>query len=135
MGKKTLKLAVFTAVLGLVLYMEGMFAPAYAYHARYTMLLALAGVFWISDFVSGSEALTISGPAKLMLSLVMRFLLAIIVAVVFVFAFKADTRVFAVNFGGVYLSFLGFEIYSLLTNFRTASKNAGIDETDDHIKV
>ncbi|BDD06189.1 hypothetical protein [Aureibacter tunicatorum] len=58
----------------------------------------------------------------LLLSLVIRFFLAIIVAILFVFLFKANSFAFAINFGGIYLFFIGFEIYSLLTKFSNVSE-------------
>ncbi|MCG8476614.1 MAG: hypothetical protein MI784_14195 [Cytophagales bacterium] len=95
--------------------------PHLVYERVWELLLTIGVAFFSCDRLSeslkkfGEEAIIRLG------ALVFRLFLGIITAVLFVFFFKADSFAFAINFIVIYLSFLVFEIYSLLAKFRTIS--------------
>lgn len=51
-------------------------------------------------------------------AMIVRLFISILVAAVIILADKSHVFIFAINFTFLYLLFLGFEIYSILTNLR-----------------
>jgi hypothetical protein len=123
-----IKLLLLTAFLaGIIFLADHFFSWAYIHPAIWIMLIFFLIVSIISHFITNigvrkKDANVINYYFSTML---IRLLLSIGFIGFFVYSKAEDIFLFVANFFILYLLYVGFEIYWLLTNLRRNSKNAG----------
>jgi hypothetical protein len=118
--KSSLQLLVFTA--GIVLIFQGLGSafPQWLYHNIVYLYLYFFILTTLSLLVL--DQVQKHQPEKFVNSyfgiMVARLFISLGVALVFIFLDRPNAKVFVANFTVLYLFFLGFEIYGILTNLR-----------------
>jgi len=118
----------FLIAIGVVIFEY--FVPKYTYHLVWLILiffflLTLASLFVIEKVTrkKADNFLAIYFSA-----MIGRLFISIIFAAIFILADRTHVFNFAMNFLVLYLLFLGFEIYGILTNLRLHFKKGSRDE-------
>lgn len=116
----SIKLLIFTLLLsGAVFFMQYLELPFIHQYIWY-----IIGFFFIQSLLTtfiagkGIKKNSVNFPPFYFMSMILRLVLTIILAFVFIAIQTPDLNVFVGNFLILYLLFLIFEIYSLLTNLR-----------------
>jgi len=118
----------FLVAIGVALFEY--FVPAYTYHLVWLVLiffflLTLASLY-IIEKVTRKKADNFL--AIYFTAMIGRLFISIIFAAIFILTDRANVFNFAINFLVLYLLFLGFEIYGILTNLRLHFKKGSRDE-------
>ena len=115
------RLITFTLILGLLIFGLRHFKPHWVYPDIIFVLAFFLFVFLCSYFII-QLSFTRRDPRQAvsihLAAMVARLILCVIAAFVFIKFDPAFSDLFVVNFLVVYLFYLGFEIYSLLSNLR-----------------
>ncbi len=116
---------VFTAVFGLYFIV-----PEYIYQQVWIILvffflLTLGSLLVIEKFTKKNSKNFLGVYFTAMIA---RLFISIIFATIFILTDRANVFNFAINFLFLYLLFLGFEIYGIITNLRTHFKKGSGDE-------
>jgi hypothetical protein len=115
-------------ILGVFLF--AYFVPEYTYHnvwiiVGFFILLTLASLYVIEKMTrkKGDNFLAVYFSA-----MVGRLFISIIFAAIFILTDRSHVFNFSINFLVLYLLFLGFEIYGIMTNLRHHFKKGSRDE-------
>ena len=118
----------FFVILGVFLF--AYFVPEYTYHnvwiiVVFFILLTLASLYIIEKMTrkKGDNFLAVYFSA-----MVGRLFISIIFAAIFILTDRTHVFNFSINFLVLYLLFLGFEIYGIMTNLRHHFKKGTGDE-------
>ncbi len=118
------KLYLFTAAILLFTIILDVIAP----HIVYDKVWWLIVFFFLLTLISFSAVVIISGKnpksfiAVYFTAMIARLFISILVASAFILLDKQHVMQFAYNFIVLYLLFLGFEIYGIMTNLRHQNK-------------
>ena len=118
----------FIVVLGVILF--EFFVPQYTYHSVWIILvffflLTLASLFIIEKMTRKKADNFL---AVYFSAMIARLFISIIFAAIFILTDRANVFNFSINFLVLYLLFLGFEIYGIMTNLRHHFKKGSGDE-------
>lgn len=116
-----LRLTVFTAVIALLLYLIYQFKPEIIYPKIQFVIAFYYATFLLSYYLIHLSFRDTNGKQAVILNLVavvIRLITCIVAAYFFMKNDPENTRLFASNFLVIYLFYLGFEIYSILSNLR-----------------
>ncbi|BDD00226.1 hypothetical protein PEPS_25060 [Persicobacter psychrovividus] len=118
-----LRLVYFSVVLGLLFFLIKIFDIPYFHDQSLILVAIMFSLNYMNirilfrlpeeDFIGGFFS-----------SMVLRVFGALAAVTYFIYIDKENAKSFMLSFGILYLSFLWFEIYSLLTTFRRISKNS-----------
>jgi hypothetical protein len=106
------------------------FLPQYVYHLIWVVLvffflLTLVSLYLIENFTKQNPENFLAVYFSAMIG---RLFISIIFATIFILADRTHVFNFAINFLFLYLLFLGFEIYGILTNLRHHNNKGTGDE-------
>lgn len=114
------QLLYFTGILIAIILLVQFASPQVLYNQIWVIFLFFFLLTLSSLLVIGYA--TEKSPKNFMIyyfsAMMVRLFISILVAAVFILIDKTNVFVFATNFTALYLLFLGFEIYSILTNLR-----------------
>ncbi len=118
----------FFVLLGTILFR--LLLPQYVYHLVWWILvfffmLTFTSLYIIERFTRKNKKNFL---AVYFSAMVGRLFISIIFAAVFILTDRSHVFIFAINFLVLYLLFLGFEIYGIMTNLRTHFKKGTGDE-------
>jgi len=121
-----LKMTMFTLAISAIVYTIKYFKPSVIYPQIEFVLAFFLALFLLSYFLM-SLSIKESTPKKAvilnMAAVIFRLIACSIAAFVFVKNDPENHKVFVVNFMLIYLFYLGFEIYSILSNLRPNLKS------------
>ena len=115
-------------ILGVLLF--EIFLPQFVYHRIWLILLFFFLLTLGSVYVI--EKITRKNPKNFLAvyfsAMIGRLFISIIFAAIFILTDRANVFIFSINFLILYLLFLGFEIYGIMTNLRLHFKKGSGDE-------
>ena len=125
-----LGLYLFAFIVGLILLLLKFIMPDIMYHDIWAIFaffffLTLASLYVIQRLAAKKPKNFLTIYFSVM---VIRLFISIIFAAIFILLDRDNVFIFAINFMALYLSFLGFEIYGIITNLRTHFKKRTRDE-------
>ena len=106
------RLGRFGLIIGCIIALLDIFYPAVLYEKVWTLYICVFAIYAFSSIIIPQKK-----EVQLMFhfgALILRFFLAFGCAAVFIFVANAGGLDFGLNYILIYLSFLGFEIYSLI---------------------
>ncbi len=123
-------LYVFTFVIVIIALVLRFAAPAILYHDLWVIIaffffLTLASLFTILHLAAKKPENFLTVYFSVMVA---RLFASIVFAAIYILLDRENVFLFAMNFIVLYLSFLGFEIYGIITNLRTHFKKRSRDE-------
>ncbi len=116
-----LRLTIFTVVISLLIWFLYYQYPHLIYPGIRFIMAFYYAIFLLSYYLihlsfrntDGKQAVTLN-----LAAVVIRLILCIIAAFIFMKLDPQNTKLFTTNFLVIYLFYLGFEIYSILSNLR-----------------
>ena len=120
----------FTFFVIIVVFGMSFIIPQYIYHKIWLVLiffflLTMASLYIIQKLTKDKSERFLAVYFSAMIG---RLFISIIFAAIFILTDKANVFNFAINFLFLYLLFLGFEIYGIMTNLRHHFKKGSGDE-------
>ncbi|GJM62208.1 MULTISPECIES: hypothetical protein [Persicobacter] len=116
------RLSIFSSIVALIFLLIKYLEVPYFYHRSLWIVAVMFSLNYVNirviyrlpeeDFIAGFFS-----------SMVMRVFGCLAAVTYFVYVDRENAKSFMLSFGILYLSYLWFEIYSLLTTFRRISKN------------
>ena len=124
MLKTFLPLFIFSTIIAVLIFSLQLAGFSWIYPLAWLIfailfVLAFAGEAIVQRGLKGEEGNII---LYVMGVTTVRLLISVVLALVFILTDKPNAKLFAGNFVVLYLLYLGFDIYSLLTNLRSHSK-------------
>ncbi len=118
--KVILQSTTFTVLIGFIIYMTGRFKSDWLYDYQWFLVAYFYIITMISliviELTARKKAENIS--KGFFGAMMVRLFVSIILALLIIYFDRENSTVFAVNFILLYLLYLGFEIYYLLTNLQ-----------------
>src|SRR5210317_784710 len=106
------------------------FIPQFVYHNIWVILVFFFLLTWFSLYII--EKITRKKPDNFLAvyfsAMIGRLFISIIFATIFILTDRTHVFNFSINFLVLYLLFLGFEIYGIMTNLRHHFKKGSRDE-------
>ena len=121
-----LRLTLFTLVVSLVIYVAHRFYPEFIYHNIEFLMAFFYAIFLFTYFLINLAFKNKDAKSAVIINLaavVIRLIACIISAYFFLRNDPENHNVFVTNFLVIYLFYLGFEIYSILSNLRPNLKS------------
>ena len=120
----------FSILVVMGVFLFNFFVPKYTYHnvwiiVAFFFLLTLASLYIIEKMTRKKAS---SFLAVYFSAMVGRLFISIIFAAIFILTDRTHVFNFSINFLVLYLLFLGFEIYGIMTNLRHHFKKGSRDE-------
>lgn len=116
-----LRLSLFTLIIALIIFLVYQLYPQFVYHDIEFLMAFFYAIFLFTYFLISLAIKNKDGKSAVIINLaavVIRLIACIISAWFFLRNDPENSTVFVANFFIIYLFYLGFEIYSILSNLR-----------------